>query len=82
MNPWHGAAPVRGEVWDANLEGGRHPGVILSVNSLNSRLGSLIIVVVTETAGPSATHVALSTEAGLTRYDESYANVTDLHSVS
>ena len=45
------------------------------------RLSSVTVVVITGTEGPLPTHVALDPEAGLTRYDVSYANATDLHSV-
>lgn len=79
MSSW---PPLRGEVWDAEIpEAGEHPAVVLSVNSVNQRLGHLAVVVVTGTNGPPTTHVALSAEAGLTGYPESYANITDLRVV-
>jgi mRNA interferase MazF len=72
--------PLRGEVWDAFIpRAGEHPFVVLSVNSMIVRLGSVVAVLVTGTAGPSATHIPLSADAGLTGHDESYANATDLH---
>jgi mRNA interferase MazF len=40
------------------------------------------VVVVTGSAGPPETHVALGTEAGLTGHDVSYANATDLHTLA
>ena len=57
---------------------GEHPGVVLSVNPLNVRLGHVAVVPVTGTPGPESTHVALTHAAGLTRHDESYADVTAL----
>lgn len=41
----------------------------------------MTVAVITGTAGPDATHIPLDPEAGLTRYDVSYANATDLHTV-
>jgi mRNA interferase MazF len=74
--------PLRGEVWDVRLPRvGEHPAVVLSVNALNARLSSVAVAVVTRTEGPAPTHVAVGREAGLTRYDTSYVNATDLHAV-
>jgi mRNA interferase MazF len=74
--------PLRGEVWDARLPAiGVHPVVILTINPMIVRLSSITVVVVTGTAGPAPTHIALGADAGLTRYDVSYANATDLHSI-
>jgi mRNA interferase MazF len=58
-----------------------HPFVILTVNPMIGRLGAVTAVLVTGTAGPDYTHIPLGTEAGLTGYAESYANVTDLHTI-
>jgi mRNA interferase MazF len=55
-----------------------HPAVVFSVNPLNVRLGHVAVVPVTGTRGPESTHVALTADAGLTRYPESYADVTGL----
>jgi mRNA interferase MazF len=75
--------PFRGEVWDVNfVDFGTHPAVVLSVNSLNSRLGHVSVIPVTGTRGPEQTHVVLTADAGLTRYDESYADITALQPVS
>jgi mRNA interferase MazF len=60
---------------------GEHPAVILTINPMISRLGSVTIAVITGTAGPPPTHIPLAADAGLTRYDVSYANATDLHTV-
>ena len=74
--------PLRGEVWDAPVRGaGEHPFVILAVNSMIVRLGSVTAALVTGTAGPSETHVPLGNEVGLTEYDESYVNATDLYTI-
>lgn len=74
--------PLRGEVWDAHPPRiGAHPVVILSINELRRRLSAVSVVLVTGTDGPRSTHVPLGPDAGLDRYDESYANVTDLHTI-
>jgi mRNA interferase MazF len=74
--------PFRGEVWDAYVpRAGEHPFVVLSVNSMIARLGSVMAALVTGTSGPSATHIPLSADAGLTGHDESYVNATDLHQI-
>ena len=74
--------PVRGEVWDARLPiVGEHPTVVLTVNPMIQRLSSVTVVVVTGTEGPATTHIALGSDAGLTRYDVSYANATDVHTI-
>lgn len=75
--------PFRGEVWDVDFdEFGLHPAVVLSINVLNTRLGHVAVIPVTGTRGPDQTHVALDSDAGLTRYDESYADVTALQPVA
>jgi mRNA interferase MazF len=69
--------PLRGEVWDVRFPSfGQHPAVILSINQLNARLGHVAVVPITGTPGPALTHIPLGTDAGLTRYDESYADIT------
>jgi mRNA interferase MazF len=74
--------PFRGEVWDVDFDGfGSHPAVVLSINPLNVRLGHVAVIPVTGTAGPEQTHIALTADAGLTRYAESYADVTALQPV-
>lgn len=74
--------PFRGEVWDVRFPRfGEHPAIVLSVNALNTRLGHVAVVPVTGTIGPDATHVALDADAGLTRYDESYADITGLQPI-
>ena len=75
--------PFRGEVWDVDLEDvGRHPAVVLSANLRNARLGHVAVASITGTAGPDQTHVPLDGQAGLTRYDKSYADVTALQPVA
>lgn len=76
------AGPLRGEVWDTAIpRAGSHPVVILTINALLQRLSSTTAVLVTGTAGSRATHIPLGREAGLTRYEESYAVATELHNV-
>jgi mRNA interferase MazF len=75
--------PFRGEVWDVDFDDfGTHPAVVLSINALNARLGHVAVIPVTGTAGPEQTHVPLTVDAGLTRYEESYADVTALQPVA
>ena len=57
---------------------GVHPAAVISVSPLNKRLGHTAVIPITGTRGPEGTHVALTTDAGLTRYPESYADVTSL----
>lgn len=74
--------PLRGEVWDAAMPRvGDHPVVILTINALLQRLSATTAVLVTGTPGPRSTHIPLGPDAGLTRYDESYAVATELHNV-
>lgn len=75
--------PFRGEVWEVDFDDfGMHPAVVLSINALNTRLGHVAVVPVTGTRGPEQTHVPLAADAGLTRYDESYADVTALQPIA
>lgn len=71
--------PFRGEVWDIDFpEFGLHPAVVLGINPLNTRLGHVAVVPLTGARGPEQTHIPLTADAGLTRYDESYADITAL----
>lgn len=73
---------MRGEVWDVDFaEFGEHPAVVLSASPLNRRLGHVVVVPVTGTRGPDATHIRLTPESGLTRYAESYADITAVQPV-
>ena len=75
--------PFRGEVWDVDFDDfGTHPAVVFSINALNVRLGHIAVIPVTGTPGPEQTHVPLTADAGLTRYEESYADVTALQPVA
>lgn len=74
--------PFRGQVWDVSFEFGSHPAVVMSVNSLNSRLGHVAVIPITGTPGPSGTHIPLDADAGLTRYGQSFADVTSLRPVA
>ena len=60
---------------------GDHPVVILTINALLQRLSSTTAVLVTGTPGPRSIHIPLGPDAGLTRYDASYAVATELHNV-
>ncbi len=74
--------PFRAQVWDVGFEFGIHPAVIVSVNPMNSRQGHVAVIPITGTPGPSSTHIPLGAEAGLTKYAESYADVTTLRPVA
>ncbi len=70
-------------MWDVEFDDfGRHPAIVLSINPLNGRLGHVAVIAVTGTRGPAQTHVPLTADAGLTRYEESYADVTALQPVA
>lgn len=74
--------PFRGEVWDVDFpDFDVHPAVVLSANALNARLGHVAVIPITGTPGPALTHIPLTADAGLTRYDQSYAGVTALQPV-
>ncbi|GAA0940026.1 type II toxin-antitoxin system PemK/MazF family toxin [Actinocorallia libanotica] len=75
---------LRGEVWACALPApiGPHPVVVLTANRIAAPLSAMTVAVITGTAGPSVTHVPIGKEAGLTKYDESYVNCTDLHTVA
>lgn len=73
---------MRGEIWEAHIpRAGTHPVVILTINALRPRLSSVTVAVVTGTQGPRSTHVSVGADAGLSKYVESYVNVTDIHSI-
>jgi mRNA interferase MazF len=74
--------PFRGQVWDVDFEFGAHPAVVLSANPLNSRLGHVAVIPITGTAGPAGTHIPLDADAGLTKHDQSFADVTSLRPVA
>jgi len=75
--------PFRGEVWDVEFDDfGLHPAIVLSINPLNTRLGHVAVIPVTDTAGPEQTHIPLNADAGLTKYEQSYADVTALQPVA
>ncbi|MDX2538280.1 type II toxin-antitoxin system PemK/MazF family toxin [Streptomyces scabiei] len=74
---------LRGEVWGCALPGplGPHPVVVLTVNRIAEPLSALTVAVITGTSGPASTHVPIGPDCGVTTYDESYVNCTDLHTV-
>ena len=61
---------------------GDHPVIVLTINVLISRLSAVAVAVVTGTEGPEHTHIPLDRKSGLTSYDISYANATDLHTIA
>jgi mRNA interferase MazF len=75
--------PLRGEVWACAVPvAGPHPGVVLTINRIAGPLPAVTVVLVTGTEGPNATHVPIGPEAGLTKYDQSYVNCTDIHTIA
>ncbi len=69
----------RGEVWDVDLpDSGTHAAVVLSVSPMDVQLPHVAVIPVTGTQEPERAHVPLGTDAGLTRYGESHADVTGL----
>jgi mRNA interferase MazF len=79
-----GGTPLRGEVWMCAFRQpvGPHPAVVLTVNRIAQPLVSVTVAVITGSEGPAGTHVPVGTESGLKKYDESFVNCTDLHTVS
>lgn len=74
--------PLRGEVWEARLpRTGGHRVVVLTINALSPRLSAVTAALITGNEGPPSTHVPLDSDSGLTGYDISYVNATDLHTV-
>lgn len=75
--------PLRGEVWEAHLPRriGNHRVVVLTISTLIPRLSAVTVAVVTGTEGPPSTHIPVDGDAGLSGYDISYINATDLHTV-
>jgi mRNA interferase MazF len=77
------AEPLRGEVWDVFIHGaGVHPALVMSVNAVNARLNHAAIIPITGTPGPGSTHIPLDRDAGLTKYPESYADVTGIRAAA
>ncbi len=76
-------AALRGEVWACAFPQpvGPHPVVVLTVNRIAEPLSSVTVALITGTPGPPITHIPLGSDCGLTRYDESYVNCTDLHTI-
>ncbi|MCC9687308.1 type II toxin-antitoxin system PemK/MazF family toxin [Streptomyces althioticus] len=76
-------SPLRGEVWGCALPApiGPHPVVVLTVNRIAEPLPAVTVAVITGTSGPASTHVPVGPDCGVTKYDESYVDCTDLHTV-
>lgn len=77
-------AALRGEVWACALPQplGPHPVLVLTVNRIAAPLSAVTVAVVTGTIGPAHTHVPVGPDSGLKKYDESYVDCTDLHTVA
>jgi len=78
------AQALRGEVYDCRFPApiGMHPGVVLTINALIPRFESVIVVLITGTAGPRPLRIPVGPDAGLTGREESYADVTSVFSIS
>ncbi|MDQ7906276.1 type II toxin-antitoxin system PemK/MazF family toxin [Phytohabitans sp. ZYX-F-186] len=75
-------APMRGEVWACAVpQAGPHPVVVLTVNRIAEPLSAVTVALVTGSAGPNTTHVRIGPEAGVTKYDESYVNCANVHTI-
>lgn len=76
-------AALRGEVWNCVLRSpiGPHPVVVLTANRIAGPLAAVTVALLTGSLGPPETHVALGPDCGLTKYDESYVDCADLHTV-
>ncbi|MEV6685835.1 type II toxin-antitoxin system PemK/MazF family toxin [Streptomyces sp. NPDC051130] len=61
---------------------GPHPVVVLTVNRIAEPLASVTVALITGTSGPEVTHAPIGPDAGLAKYDESYVNCADLHTVA
>jgi mRNA interferase MazF len=74
---------MRGDVWTCRfpVPPGEHPAVVLTTNRIADRLSAVTVVLISGTAGPSVTHVAVGAEVGLTKYPESYVDCTSIHTV-
>jgi mRNA-degrading endonuclease toxin of MazEF toxin-antitoxin module len=55
--------------------------VILTSNVLIPRIGAVLVAEITGTEGPPSTHIEVPPEVGLTGRDQSWVNVTGLHTV-
>jgi mRNA interferase MazF len=77
-------AALRGEVWACALPQpvGAHPVLVLTVNRIAEPQSSVTVALITGTSGPAVTHVPVGPDSGLTKYDESYVNCADLHTVA
>ncbi|MCH6161700.1 type II toxin-antitoxin system PemK/MazF family toxin [Streptomyces marispadix] len=75
---------MRGEVWGCALPQplGPHPVIVLTSDKIAAPLAAVTVVLITGTSGPASTHIPLGPDAGLTKYEESYANCADLHTVA
>jgi mRNA interferase MazF len=69
-------------VWDVSFPRvGPHPAIVLTINRPGQKLSSLTVVLISGTDGPRTTHIPLDSDVGLTRYAESYACTTEIHTV-
>ena len=60
---------------------GSRPCLVLTTNTLITRLGSVTVAELTGTEGPASTHIEVASEVGLTGRARSWVNVTGLHTV-
>ncbi len=76
--------PLRGEVYDCRFPSpiGVHPGVVLTSSPLIQRFASVIVVLITGTAGPRPLRVPVGPDAGSTRDAKSFVDVTSVFTVA
>lgn len=75
-------SPLRGEVWEVAVPRvGLHPVVVLTVNVLRDRLSEVTVAMITGTSGPAMTRIPVGSDAGVSKYPESYVDATSIHTV-
>jgi len=70
-------------VWDTQFPApiGKRPCVVITTSTLTSKLGAITVAEITSIEGPPFTHVPVGPDAGLTGREQSWINVTGLHTV-
>lgn len=55
---------------------------MLTINRIAEPLSAVTVAVITGTDGPDVTHIPVGPDSGLTKYDESFVNCTDLQTIA
>ena len=82
MPPPLATPPVRHSSYSKYGARLRQGSVVLTVNRVARPLSAVTVALVTGTTGPRTTHIPIGPDSGLTKYDESYVNCADLHTVA